>query len=108
MQEEAAKRDHRLLGKQQQLFMTDPLSPGSVFFLNHGTRILNKLQALLRSEYVKRGFDEVITPVMYNVDLWKKSGHWDNYRDDMFSVIGCRFVPPYCVVECIGYSILLL
>lgn len=82
--EEADKRDHRLVGRNQELFFFHELSAGSCFFLPHGARIYNKLLDFIRSEYRKRGFSEVITPNIFNVNLWKTSGHWDNYRDDMF------------------------
>ncbi|KAF3908689.1 hypothetical protein AA313_de0208706 [Arthrobotrys entomopaga] len=82
--EEAAKRDHRKIGKEQELFFFDPISPGSAFWLPHGTRIYNTLMAFLREEYWKRGYDEVITPNMFNSELWKTSGHWQNYHEDMF------------------------
>jgi threonyl-tRNA synthetase len=80
MIEEAQKRDHRIIGKMQELFMLDSLSPGNVFFLPHGTRVYNTLQNFLRKEYYQRGYQEVITPVIFNKELWVKSGHWDNYR----------------------------
>jgi len=83
--EEAAKRDHRKIGTQQELFFFHDLSPGSCFFLPHGTIIYNALQAFLRSEYWKRGYQEVMTPNMYNSSLWKQSGHWQHYQDDMFT-----------------------
>lgn len=82
--EEAAKRDHRRIGREQELFMFHDLSPGSCFWLPHGTRIYNRLQEFIKSEYRRRGFDEVITPNMYNSKLWETSGHWANYKDDMF------------------------
>ncbi|KIM36149.1 hypothetical protein M413DRAFT_20609 [Hebeloma cylindrosporum] len=81
---EAAKRDHRKIGKDQELFFFNDLSPGSCFFLPHGTRIYNSLVELMRSEYFKRGYQEVISPNMYNSKLWETSGHWQNYKDDMF------------------------
>ncbi|CAD6592889.1 MAG: threonyl-tRNA synthetase [Alectoria sarmentosa] len=84
--EEASKRDHRKIGAEQELFFFDDVSPGNAFFLPHGTIIFNALQKLLRSEYQKRGYQEVQTPNMYDVDLWKISGHWQHYRDDMFSL----------------------
>ncbi|KAF9233915.1 hypothetical protein BU15DRAFT_90186 [Melanogaster broomeanus] len=83
---EAAKRDHRKIGREQELFFFNDLSPGSCFFLPHGTRIYNTLLELMRSEYVKRGYQEVISPNMYNSKLWETSGHWQNYRDDMFTL----------------------
>lgn len=86
MLEEAKKRNHQLIGKQQKLFFFSQLSPGSPFLLPHGTRIFNALQAMLRDEYWNRGYQEVQSPNMYNVDLWKTSGHWQHYQDDMFRV----------------------
>ena len=82
--EEAKERDHRKIGIDQELFFFDELSPGSCFMLPHGTVIFNAIQKLLRSEYQKRGYQEVQSPNMYNSDLWKKSGHWQHYSDDMF------------------------
>ena len=84
--EEAAKRDHRRLGVEQELFMFSELSPGCAFLLPRGTLIFNALQKLLRQEYHKHGYQEVQTPNMYDVDLWKTSGHWQHYQDDMFSL----------------------
>ena len=83
--EEAAKRDHRKIGKEQELFFFHELSPGSCFFLPHGTRIYNTLVDYLRQEYWKRGYEEVITPNMYNAKLWQTSGHWQNYQENMFT-----------------------
>jgi len=83
--EEAAKRDHRKIGREQELFFFHELSPGSCFFLPHGTIIYNTLQALLREEYWKRGYQEVTTPNMFNHKLWLTSGHWQHYKDDMFT-----------------------
>lgn len=86
MLEEAAKRDHRKIGKEQELFFFHELSPGSCFFLPHGTRIYNTLVEFLRSEYWERGYEEVITPNMYNSKLWETSGHWQNYQENMFVI----------------------
>lgn len=83
--QEAGKRDHRKIGIDQELFFFHELSPGSCFWLPHGTRVYNTLLETMRAEYRKRGFTEVITPNVYNVDLWKTSGHWDNYRENMFA-----------------------
>ncbi|EXJ85189.1 threonyl-tRNA synthetase [Capronia epimyces CBS 606.96] len=85
--EEAKKRDHQLIGQQQKLFMFSRLSPGSPFLLPHGVRIFNALQQMLREQYWDRGYQEVQTPNMYDVDLWKTSGHWQHYQDDMFRVV---------------------
>ena len=82
--EEAAKRDHRKIGRDQELFYFDELSPGSAMWLPHGMRINNAIMAFLREQYWQRGYDEVQTPNMYNSELWKISGHWDYYKDDMF------------------------
>ena len=74
MVEEAKKRDHRLLGTKQELFFFHELSPGSCFFLPHGARIYNKLCDFIRGEYKKRGYTEVVSPNMFNIDLWRISG----------------------------------
>ncbi|KAJ7855129.1 hypothetical protein B0H14DRAFT_2754902 [Mycena olivaceomarginata] len=83
---EAAKRDHRRIGKDQELFFFNEMSPGSCFFLPHGTRIYNTLLEFMRSEYFKRGYQEVISPNMFHSKLWEQSGHWQNYQDGMFSL----------------------
>jgi len=84
--EEAKKRDHQAIGQQQKLFMFSRFSPGSPFLLPHGTRIFNALQQMLREQYWERGYQEVQSPNMYDVELWKISGHWQHYQDDMFRV----------------------
>jgi threonyl-tRNA synthetase len=80
--------DHRVLGTEQDLFTTSIYSPGSPLFLPNGAGIFNKLTAFLRAQYTYFGFDEVITPTIYKKSLWLKSGHWQNYAKDMFSVTG--------------------
>ncbi|OTA08180.1 threonyl-tRNA synthetase, class Iia [Trichoderma parareesei] len=80
--------DHRKLGNQQELFMTSVYSPGSPIFLPNGARIFNRLVEFLRKQYVRYGFQEVITPTIYKKSLWAKSGHLENYADDMYSVTG--------------------
>eukprot|EP00300_Choanocystis_sp_HF-7_P004611 c13596_g1_i1.p1 GENE.c13596_g1_i1~~c13596_g1_i1.p1 ORF type:complete len:746 (+),score=211.22 c13596_g1_i1:41-2239(+) len=82
--EEAAKRDHRLIGQQQELFFFNTLSPGSCFWLPHGARIFNKLVDTIKEEYWKRGFSEVVTPNVYSMALWETSGHAAKYRENMF------------------------
>ncbi|KAH8701886.1 putative threonyl-tRNA synthetase [Talaromyces proteolyticus] len=84
--EEAEKRNHLRIGKEQELFFFDEASPGCPFLLPNGTKIFNALQKLLRSEYRKRGYQEVQTPNMYDVGIWKTSGHWAHYSDDMFKL----------------------
>jgi len=83
---EAKKRDHRLLGQQYDLFFFHPLSPGSCFFQAHGARIYNSLVSLIKEKYWEYEYDEVVTPNMYNFDLWKISGHADHYKENMFSI----------------------
>merc|ERR1719322_1612790 len=85
-QEEAAKRDHRKLGKEQDLFFFHELSPGSCFFQPKGALIYNKLVQFIREENWKRGFQEVISPNIYNAKLWQTSGHWDHYAENMFKI----------------------
>jgi threonyl-tRNA synthetase len=85
-QEEAAKRDHRKIGKEQDLFFFHELSPGSCFFQPKGAHIYNKLLQFIREEYWKRGFQEVITPNIYNSKLWQTSGHWGHYSENMFKI----------------------
>lgn len=80
MLEQAKARDHRTLGTKYELFFFHELSPGSCFFLPHGARVYNRLQGLIRSEYWKRGYNEVVTPNMYNINLWRISGHADHVR----------------------------
>ncbi|KAK4358223.1 hypothetical protein RND71_023833 [Anisodus tanguticus] len=84
MLEEAKKYDHRELTKKQELFFFHPLSPGSCFFLPHGARICNKLLEFIKSQYWKRGYEEVWSPNMYNMQLWETSGHAANYKENMF------------------------
>ncbi|KAK7198175.1 threonyl-tRNA synthetase [Novymonas esmeraldas] len=84
IQEEAAKRDHRVIGRQQALFNFNEVSPGSAFWLPHGARIYNTLVEFLRKQYRRRGFQEVISPNMYSSKLWMVSGHWEKYADNMF------------------------
>ncbi|KJZ76568.1 Threonine--tRNA ligase [Hirsutella minnesotensis 3608] len=82
---EAAKRNHRKIGQDQKLFFWDEMSPGATFWLPHGTRIYNTLMELMKAEYQKRGFVEVMSPNMYKADLWKMSGHWNHYEEHMFT-----------------------
>lgn len=81
---EAAKRDHRKLGLKDELYFFHHLSPGSAFWQPNGAIIYNKLLAFLRGQYRERGYREVITPNVYNMDLWNTSGHAKHYKDNMF------------------------
>lgn len=83
--------DHRELGVQQELFTSSLYSPGSPLFLPNGTRVFHKLTAFLKAQYAQFGFQEVISPTIYKKSLWEKSGHWENYAADMFSVTGRGF-----------------
>ncbi|XP_072917537.1 threonine--tRNA ligase 1, cytoplasmic-like isoform X1 [Hemitrygon akajei] len=85
LQEEARNRDHRKIGKEQELFFFHELSPGSCFFLPKGAHIYNTLTDFLKKEYRRRGFVEVVTPNVFNRRLWEHSGHWDHYSENMFS-----------------------
>ena len=78
--------DHRSIGVARSFFTTDPSSPGTPFFLPAGTHIFQKLTSFLRAQYPMLGFNEVLTPTIYKEVLWRQSGHWDNYKDDMFMV----------------------
>lgn len=105
---EAEKRDHRKVGIQQKLFFFHDLSPGSAFFLPHGARIYNRLQDYIRSEYRKRGYDEVITPNVFNMSLWETSGHAAKYKENMFlfDVEGQEFgmKPMNCPGHCVMFK----
>jgi threonyl-tRNA synthetase len=82
--EEAKARDHRKLGKELELFVFHPWAPASPFFLPKGAVLYNGLIELLRSEYRRRGYEEVITPQIFDTELFKTSGHLVNYREHMF------------------------
>ncbi|VEU19384.1 DEKNAAC100359 [Brettanomyces naardenensis] len=74
------------IATKQRLYMLDPYSPGSPFFLPNGTRIINKLIKFMKLQQSKQDFTEVITPLIFKKDLWEISGHWQNYKEDMFKV----------------------
>ena len=80
--------DHRQIAIRQHLFTFHPSAPGMTFFLPHGHRILASLQQLLIAEYDRQGYHLVGTPLMFDTRLWQQSGHWDNYRQNMYSVHG--------------------
>ncbi|MYC75572.1 threonine--tRNA ligase [Candidatus Poribacteria bacterium] len=84
--EEAAKRDHRKLGRELELFQMHPESPGSAFWLPKGTLIYNLLSEKVRKLYLSEGYQEVRTPLIYDSSLWQTSGHWEHFKDDMFLV----------------------
>ncbi len=84
--EEAKRRDHRKLGKELDLFAFHPEAPASPFFHPKGTIVYNRLVQYVRDMYAYYGYDEVITPQIFDTVLWKTSGHYENYKDDMFFV----------------------
>ena len=86
--EEAKARDHRKLGKELELFMFSDLAPASPFFLPRGAFVYNGLIEFIRQAYSKRGYNEVITPQIFDKALWETSGHWENYRDNMYLAFG--------------------
>ena len=86
--EEAKQRDHRKIGKELELFMTHPLvGSGLPMYLPNGATVRRLLERYIQDKEVKMGYKHVYTPSMANVDLYKTSGHWDHYKEDMFPVM---------------------
>ncbi|WP_321362689.1 threonine--tRNA ligase [uncultured Celeribacter sp.] len=86
MMEEAAKRDHRKLGKEMDLFHMQEEAPGQIFWHPNGWKIYTTLQDYMRRQQERDGYVEVNTPQVVNRKLWEASGHWDNYQENMFIV----------------------
>lgn len=84
MLEEAKKRDHRKLGTELGLFHFDPIAPASPFFTPRGAVIYNQLQAYVRKLYGRYGYEEVVTPQIFDMALFHQSGHYEHYKDNMF------------------------
>ena len=84
--QEAIKRDHRKLGRDLDLFFFDDLSPASPYFLPKGTIILNELYKYVRELYEKYDYKEVVTPQIFDTELWKLSGHYSNYSENMYFI----------------------
>ena len=82
--EEAKRRDHRKLGKELDLWSFHAIAPGSPFFHPKGAFVYNALIGFIRGLYERYGYGEVITPQIADVELWKRSGHYENFRDNMF------------------------
>ncbi len=105
--EESKKRDHRILGEQLGLFFFHEFSPGSPIFLTKGTIVYNELVKFLREQYKKRGYNEVITPLLYEKRLWETSGHWEHYQENMFNVESEKKIfslkPMNCPSHCLIY-----
>jgi threonyl-tRNA synthetase len=83
--EEAEKRDHRKLGKELELFFMSDYGPGFPFFLPKGMELKNTLMRLWEKEHKKSGYKMIQTPIMLNKELWETSGHWFNYRENMYT-----------------------
>ncbi|CAN9513630.1 unnamed protein product [Ophioblennius macclurei] len=108
-QEEARRRDHRRIGTDQELFFFNEVSPGSCFFLPKGAHIYNTLTDFIKSEYRRRGFTEVVTPTLYSTALWERSGHWEHYSDNMFTVTSegsqtFALKPMNCPAHCLMFE----
>jgi threonyl-tRNA synthetase len=86
--EEAKKRDHRKIGRDQKLFMFHQWAPGATFWLSKGTTLYNTLANYMRSVLFPAGYEEVKAPIVFNKALWETSGHWQHYRENMFLVEG--------------------
>jgi threonyl-tRNA synthetase len=84
--EEAKKRDHRKVGREQRLFMHHAWAPGATFWLPKGTVLYNTLADYMRGVLIPAGYTEVKAPIVFNKALWETSGHWQHYRQNMFLV----------------------
>jgi threonyl-tRNA synthetase len=106
--EEARRRDHRRLGTQLGLFAFSELAPGMPFWHPKGMVIWNVLEDLRRRENERRGYQEIRTPQLYDAELWKTSGHWEKFREDMFGLeIEARdfgLKPMNCPGHCLLYA----
>ena len=106
--EEARRRDHRRLGRELDLFSFSPLAPASPFFHPRGAVVYNELVAFMRDLYKIYGYQEVVTPQLFDVELWRRSGHYDAYRENMFfsDVEGREFSmkPMNCPSHCVIYG----
>ena len=106
--EQAKERDHRRLGPQLGLFMLRKEAPGMPFWLPNGTTLLHSIEAEVRDQLRKRGYQEIATPQVMDESLWHRSGHWDNYKDDMYFMEDDdrRYAlrPMNCPGACLVYS----
>ncbi len=105
---EAKKRDHRVLGKQLDLFSFNEAGPGFAFIHAKGMIIWNAVVDFLRGVHDKYGYQEIKTPVILNEELWHKSGHWDNYKENMYFTtvddVGYAIKPMNCPGLCLVYK----
>ncbi|HEY1855065.1 MAG TPA: threonine--tRNA ligase [Solirubrobacterales bacterium] len=106
--EQAKARDHRRLGPQLGLFLLRDEAPGMPFWLPTGTTLLHLIEAEVRKQLRKRGYEEIATPQVLDEELWHRSGHWDNYRDEMYFMSDGerKFAlrPMNCPGACLVYS----
>jgi len=106
--EEAKKRDHRVLGKQLDLFSFNEAGPGFAFIHSKGMIIWNAIVDFWRGVHGKYGYEEISTPVILNEQLWHKSGHWDNYKENMYFTtvddVGYAIKPMNCPGLCLIYK----
>jgi threonyl-tRNA synthetase len=106
--EQAKERDHRRLGPQLGLFMLRKEAPGMPFWLPNGTTLLRTIETEVRDQLRKRGYQEIATPQVMDEALWHRSGHWDNYKDDMYFMEDDdrRYAlrPMNCPGACLVYS----
>ena len=106
--QEAQKRDHRVLGKQLDLFSFHDAGPGFAFIHPRGTIIWNTIVDFWRSVHDRYGYKEIKTPIILNEQLWHKSGHWDNYKENMYfseiDGIGYAVKPMNCPGGCLVYN----
>jgi threonyl-tRNA synthetase len=93
--EEAKRRDHRVLGRQLDLFSFSDLGPGFAFMHPRGMVIWNEMVGFLRGMNHKYGYKEIKTPIILNEELWHRSGHWDNYKENMY----------FCEIDGVGYAV---
>ena len=105
---EAERRDHRRLGQELDLFVFDSIAPASPFFLPKGAAVYGLMLEFIRSLYNKYGYQEVITPQIFLTDLWKRSGHYDNYLENMYLTqsddIEYGVKPMNCPGHCVLYQ----
>ena len=106
--EEAKRRDHRVLGKKLDLFSFHDEAPAHAFFHPKGAHLYNKLVEYMRASNKKAGFEEISTPLVMNVDLWHQSGHYENYKENMYFVDvderQAAIKPMNCPGHCLVYG----
>uniref|UniRef100_A0A8D3AYL1 threonine--tRNA ligase n=1 Tax=Scophthalmus maximus TaxID=52904 RepID=A0A8D3AYL1_SCOMX len=98
-----------VFAQDQELFFFNDVSPGSCFFLPKGAHIYNRLTDFIKSEYQRRGFTEVVTPTLYSTALWERSGHWEHYSENMFTVTSegsqtYALKPMNCPAHCLMFE----